>query len=81
MIVLILVHSIGNAQDEDTAAHYDLFGSDEVLDITLSGNMKELMDDRGDDSQYHPFRLNYSRENLGTESIIFPSKPGAIFEN
>jgi hypothetical protein len=30
-----------------------LFADDEVLDITLSGKMRELLNDRGDDPKYH----------------------------
>ena len=47
----------------------DLFDSDEILEITISGNMKALMDDRGDDPQYHPFLMKYSDEIVGPDSM------------
>jgi hypothetical protein len=37
----------------------DLFGNDEVIQITFSGNISELMKDRGEDPQYHEFKLSY----------------------
>ncbi len=36
-----------------------LFDSDDILAITISGNVSELMKDRGDDPQYHSFQLSY----------------------
>jgi len=36
-----------------------LFESEEVLEITFSGNIGELMKDRGDAPQYHDFKLSY----------------------
>jgi len=40
-----------------------LFNSDEVLEITFSGNVLELMKDRGDEPQYHDFRLSYKNSD------------------
>ncbi len=36
-----------------------LFESDEVLDITLSGHIRELLNDRSDRAQYHQIELIY----------------------
>jgi hypothetical protein len=36
-----------------------VFDSDEVLEIKLSGNIRQLFNDRGDAPKYHPLTLNY----------------------
>jgi hypothetical protein len=42
-----------------------LFDQDDLLEITFSGPVGELMKDRGDDPQYHTFSLKYKdSENL-----------------
>ena len=33
--------------------------TEEVLSLTLSGDLKTVFKDRGDDSQYHPAELSY----------------------
>jgi len=40
-----------------------LFDSDEILEITFSGSVGELMKDRGDAPQYHDFKLSYKDSN------------------
>lgn len=40
-----------------------LFTSDELLEITLSGDVTGLMKDRGEDPKYHPFKLSYKDVN------------------
>ena len=40
-------------------ADNELFGSDEVLEIKLSGKIKALFADRADDGAYHPLVLTY----------------------
>jgi len=37
-----------------------LFETDEVLHIKISGNIREVMNDRGENPQYHPFTLSWS---------------------
>jgi len=41
----------------------NLFDQDDLLEITFSGQVGELMKDRGDDPQYHVFRLTYKDNN------------------
>ena len=36
--------------------------TDEILSLTLSGDLKVVLKDRGDDSQYHPVELSYFSE-------------------
>jgi len=40
-------------------ASNSVFDSDEVLEIKLSGNIRQLFNDRGDAPKYHPLTLNY----------------------
>lgn len=44
-----------------------LFDSDEILELTLSTNMKKLFKDRGDDSQYQTSTLKYQAEENAIE--------------
>lgn len=41
----------------------ELFSSDDVLEITLNGDVSGLMKDRGEEPQYHPFKLSYKDSN------------------
>lgn len=41
------------------AQSVNLFEGDEIVEITLSGSISELMKDRGDDPQYHSLTLAY----------------------
>ena len=40
----------------------NLFDSDEVMELTLRGDLKTVFKDRGDDSQYHPATLHYQAD-------------------
>mgnify|MGYP001554808674 CR=1 FL=1 len=59
--VFLFFSTNGNAQQQK-----GLFESDEVMDITLSGNIRELLNDRSENSQYHPVILSYK----GEDSVI-----------
>ncbi len=41
----------------------ELFTRDDVLEITLNGDVSGLMKDRGEDPQYHTFKLSYKDSN------------------
>jgi len=41
---------------------FNLFDSDEVMELTLRGDLKTVFKDRGDDSQYHPATLHYQAD-------------------
>jgi hypothetical protein len=47
----------------ETPAAKNLFESDEVIQITLSGNIRDLLNDRGQTPQYHPVQLIYRNED------------------
>jgi len=42
---------------------FNLFDTDEVMELTLRGDLKTVFKDRGDDSQYHPATLHYQADH------------------
>lgn len=38
----------------------ELFKSEEIIEVCLSGSIRKLFNDRGDDAVYHPLRLSFS---------------------
>jgi hypothetical protein len=56
-----------------------LFEKDEILEITLRGNIRELMNDRGDDSKYHPMDIVYGAEDSNTIAITAQIKTRGHF--
>jgi hypothetical protein len=54
---------------QTTAEGKSLFETDDVLEITLSGNVKDVLNDRKEVSQNHPLRLLYKKTD-GTELKI-----------
>lgn len=70
---------ISNAQSKTDAAlaalqqpanGKGLFDTDAVLEITLSGNVKELLNDRAENSQCHPMLLSYKGED--SNAVVLP---------
>jgi len=56
----------------DLSAQPDqLFDSEEVLELTISGEFGDLMKDRGNDPQYHAFTLSYKH---GGSPVSIPVK-------
>ena len=55
-----------------------LFDSEEILELKLSGNMKSIFKDRGDDPQYHQVTLQYKSE-LQLVDISIETKPRGHF--
>jgi hypothetical protein len=49
---------------------HNLFTSDEILELVLSGNVKEVLNDRKVTSAYHPLQLSY--EKPGGTKITIP---------
>lgn len=54
---------------KDSSSSKGLFESDEVLHITLSGNLRDLMNDRGEKPKDHPVTLSYKTESGGDASL------------
>ena len=73
----LLCRTMGHAQSGDTAENL-LFSTDEVLEIRLSGDLRKLMNDRDDDSQYHPITFSYP-ENGSLVSIPIKAKTRGHF--
>ncbi len=61
------------------ASSNDLFGTDEVLEIKLSGNIRQLFNDRGDAPQYHPLTLNYKNAEGKDVSVTLKAKTRGNF--
>ncbi len=56
-----------------------LFDDDTILDITLSGNLKDLMGDRSDDPKYYPVKLSYKNPDSSLQSLSIESKTRGHF--
>jgi hypothetical protein len=65
-LFLFSVRVVAQSPDSDDA----LFASDEVLRITLSGDMKELMNDRDTQARYHPFQLSYAHDDSSNKIAV-----------
>ena len=61
--LLSLSAAVGQPATTDST-RMKLFGSDEPFEITLSGNVKELLIDRAVVSQFHPMMLMYARDSV-----------------
>jgi hypothetical protein len=57
----------------------DLFETDEVLEIKLSGNIRQLFNDRADAAQYHPLVLNYKNAEGKDVSVTLKAKTRGNF--
>lgn len=44
----------------------ELFQGEEILQISLVGNIKELMKDRREDASYHPMKIFYKEDSITT---------------
>ncbi len=68
----LILNAPVSAQANDNAAispDDGLFESDKIIDITLSGSTKDLLNERGEDSKLYPVTLSYLHEN-GEEIVI-----------
>jgi hypothetical protein len=63
----------------NTNADKDLFDSDEILSITLKGNIRELLNDRGDDPASHPITLSYRGKDSSVVNIPVQMKTRGHF--
>lgn len=51
-----------------------LFKNNDPLNITLTGNIRELLKDRGNDPQYHPITLSYRTSDSSLISLSIKAK-------
>jgi len=63
----------------NTISEKDLFESDEIFSITLKGNIRELLNDRGDDPKYHSITLSYRDKDSSEVSIPVQMKTRGHF--
>ncbi|HET6769775.1 MAG TPA: hypothetical protein VFH08_20345 [Chitinophagaceae bacterium] len=55
--------------NEKTISGKDLFDSDEILSITLKGDLRELLNDRGEKPAYHPITFSYKTKDSSEINI------------
>jgi hypothetical protein len=78
LIVGFFIFSFSERKETNNAPTYkptfekDLFESDEILSITLKGNIRELLNDRGETPTYHPVTLSY--KNKDSSEVNIPVK-------
>ena len=65
--------------NDTTCIQNTLFESDELLEICLSGNIRELFKDRHDDADYHPILLTYKLEDGKIDSFNIQVKTRGHF--
>lgn len=68
----------GKTQD-NPSSKTGLFDSGEVLNIRLSGNIRELVKDRSNDAKYHPITLSYKGSDSSLISIPIKVKTRGHF--
>lgn len=63
IFTLLLSLAVINGSGQADSSRQNLFGTDELLDITLKGNLKGLLNDRSGVSKDFPFVLSYLKED------------------
>jgi hypothetical protein len=56
-----------------------LFDTDDILDIKLTGNLRELFSDRGEKVKYHPIVVSYATADSGEVAISAEAKTRGHF--
>jgi hypothetical protein len=62
-----------------TISEKDLFDSDEIFSITLKGNIRGLLNDRGDKPTYHPVTLSYQGKDSSEVNLPVQMKTRGHF--
>ena len=57
----------------------DLFTKEDVLSFTLSGNIRDLFNDRGDNAPYHPLTLSYQKSDSSEVTIDLKARTRGHF--
>jgi hypothetical protein len=63
----------------DSSSTKGLFGNDSILTIRLTGNIRELMNDRAENSELHPLILSYKAEDSTQVSLSIQAKTRGHF--
>ncbi len=66
---------------DKTISDKDLFDSDEILSITLKGDLRELLNDRGEKPTYHPITFSYKTKDSSEINIPVQMKTRGISES
>lgn len=74
-----VLHVAPNATLSETNFYEELFESDEVLSFKLSGSIRQLFNDRGDDAVYHPLVLTYINKHQSEVTITLKAKTRGNF--
>lgn len=67
LFYLFLFASVFNTTAQDNMS--SLFNSEEVLELTLEGNIRTLMRDRGSDPPYREMKLHYKNKDAEVETL------------
>jgi len=79
------IFSFNEKQEKNNAAIYkaisekDLFESEEILSISLKGNIRDLLNDREDKSKYRPITLSYRNKDSSEVNIPVQMKTRGHF--
>ncbi len=79
------IFSFSEKKETNSATTYksalkkDLFESDEILSFTLKGNIRELLNDRGDIPKYHSITLSYKNNDSSEVKIPVQMKTRGHF--
>ncbi|MFI5155693.1 MAG: hypothetical protein ACHQEM_05885 [Chitinophagales bacterium] len=68
-----------NSLSQRGAAESELFSTDEVLDLQLNGNIRAVLDDRGDNPTNHPLSLSYKSKDGQEVNIPIQAKTRGHF--
>ena len=74
-----LINTETEAPGYNASAQNGLFETDEVLDIQITGNIRELMNDRGETPAYHSLNISYKGADSNTVSIAIEAKARGHF--
>ncbi len=66
-------------QTGNTQSGKGLFETDSVFQMTLSGNIRDLLNDRNDNPQYHPLIVSYKKDDGNEFSISAEAKTRGHF--
>ena len=73
------IKETNNTPTYKTTFEKDLFDSDEILSITLNGNIRNLLNDRGETPTYHPITLSYKNKDSSEVNIPVQMKTRGHF--
>lgn len=79
VIIIAALFFLGLPENADCQPVKGLFDTDTVLNITLSGNLRELLNDRSENPQYHPLLVLYKNEENTEISIAATAKTRGHF--